>query len=79
MYGDANNITEITVCLSQPCLNNGTCQLLGGTEFVPAEGYMCDCAAGFKGTHCGQSQCHGNDICLIINDLHGCSCVFMRR
>ena len=41
-----NVILDIDECASSPCQNNATC--IDG-----ANGYGCNCTAGYNGTHCG--------------------------
>lgn len=42
-------LTEINECMSDPCLNNGTC-----TDLVA--GYSCQCEPGFGGAECGSGD-----------------------
>ncbi|XP_069053640.1 sushi, nidogen and EGF-like domain-containing protein 1 isoform X2 [Lepisosteus oculatus] len=58
---------EIDECLSQPCLNGGTCRDRIAT-------YLCDCEEGFIGTRC---EIELNE-CLSEPCKHGGSCVDQR-
>uniref|UniRef100_A0A8D2ZIQ1 Sushi, nidogen and EGF-like domains 1 n=1 Tax=Scophthalmus maximus TaxID=52904 RepID=A0A8D2ZIQ1_SCOMX len=54
---------EINACVSQPCLNGGTCQNKGGS-------YQCVCSDGFSGNRC---QTDINE-CLSEPCKHGGTC-----
>ena len=47
------NFADINECLSEPCLNGGTCD-------DQVNGYNCECDDGFTGDHCETGQ--GVDI-----------------
>ena len=40
-------VSDIEECASNPCVNDATC-------VDNVNGYTCDCAAGYTGTHCEQ-------------------------
>ena len=43
-------LIAINFCANQPCLNGGTCESL-------AEGYSCNCSAGYMGEKCEYGNC----------------------
>lgn len=60
--------TIIPQCLGVTCNDRGTCMADGA-------GYVCDCEAGFTGTHCenttcGEGTCQNSGVC----HLGGCLC-----
>uniref|UniRef100_A0A7N6BGB5 Sushi, nidogen and EGF-like domains 1 n=1 Tax=Anabas testudineus TaxID=64144 RepID=A0A7N6BGB5_ANATE len=59
---------EINECLSQPCLNGGTCRNHVGS-------YQCKCSVGFSGNHCQTEQ----DMCESSPCLNGGVCRSYRK
>ena len=43
------SLTEINVCLSNPCMNGGTCKDL-------VNGFECTCVPGYDGEFCKNGQ-----------------------
>uniref|UniRef100_I3KT48 Sushi, nidogen and EGF like domains 1 n=1 Tax=Oreochromis niloticus TaxID=8128 RepID=I3KT48_ORENI len=64
----SQSIGEINECLSQPCLNGGTCRNKIGS-------YQCVCASGFSGNRCQIEQ----DVCESNPCLNGGVCRGYRR
>lgn len=67
--------TEISVCSSHPCQNNGTCIEHAGV-------YTCSCRPGHTGAHCednidecASSPCQNGAICLDRVNEYNCFCV----
>uniref|UniRef100_A0AAY5EGM2 Sushi, nidogen and EGF-like domain-containing protein 1 n=1 Tax=Electrophorus electricus TaxID=8005 RepID=A0AAY5EGM2_ELEEL len=65
---------EINECLSQPCLNGGTCQ-----DRVAS--FLCECGSGFAGqrcqtvqTGCGTKPCLNGGVCRGYRWSHLCVC-----
>ncbi|XP_038138318.1 sushi, nidogen and EGF-like domain-containing protein 1 [Cyprinodon tularosa] len=65
---------EINECLSQPCLNGGSCQNKIGS-------YKCVCLAGFSGKHCQieqdgceSSPCLNGGVCRGYRQYYVCTC-----
>ena len=42
-----SRVSDIEECASNPCVNDATC-------VDDVNGYACNCAAGYTGTHCEQ-------------------------
>ena len=52
-------VSDIEECASNPCVNDATC-------VDNVNGYTCDCAAGYTGTHCEQG---GNCFIVTTNKI----------
>lgn len=57
-------ISEVDTCVSQPCMNGGTC-------VNTKESYRCDCAPGYNGVNCEKelneclsSPCYQSSTCV---------------
>lgn len=60
----STSVAEINKCLSQPCLNGGTCRDHVGS-------YQCKCSDGFSGNQCQTGKASSMTACY----THICSCV----
>ena len=54
-------LLDVNECESSPCMNNATCN-------DDVDGYTCNCADGFTGTHCetGTIMVLGLYICVFV-------------
>jgi hypothetical protein len=65
---------DATVCISQPCLNGGVCN-------VTADGFMCTCPEGFVGNtceydldSCRSKPCQNGGSCHNVVNHYKCTC-----
>ncbi|GFU19301.1 hypothetical protein NPIL_233321, partial [Nephila pilipes] len=59
-------------CISNPCLNNGTCKVVG-------QSFKCDCKLPFKGEKCEMgpcisNPCLNNGTCKVVGQSFKCDC-----
>ncbi|XP_070556420.1 protein jagged-1b-like [Ptychodera flava] len=66
------------VCLSNPCVNNGTC---GSISIGENDTFYCECSPGFAGYTCehritceNMTFCENNGVCRQENDTAFCEC-----
>ncbi|XP_051532915.1 protein crumbs homolog 2a [Myxocyprinus asiaticus] len=74
-FGGEDCSHQITDCIDDPCLNNGTCKRV-------VDGFECTCSSGFSGEiceedldECASHPCQNGAICLDGANMYHCFCV----
>uniref|UniRef100_H3CVY0 Milk fat globule EGF and factor V/VIII domain containing a n=1 Tax=Tetraodon nigroviridis TaxID=99883 RepID=H3CVY0_TETNG len=80
--GDTCNLTQTGPCVSNPCKNDGLCEVTSPTRRGDVfNEYTCKCQTGFEGVHCqinvnecAAQPCNNGGTCRDLDGDYTCQC-----